>query len=57
VYETLSCDVLQARVEELSRVEHALRADLSSKEQETQRLQQQVGEGARVEFALRNCIP
>ena len=56
MYEALSCDVLQARVEELSRVEHALRADLSFKEQEAQQLQQlqqQVGEGARVEHALR----
>ena len=56
VYEASSCEVLQARVEELSRVEHALRADLSFKEQEAQQLQQlqqQVGEGARVEHALR----
>ena len=52
--------MLQARVEQLSRVEHALRADLSFKEQEAQQLQQlqkqlqkQVGEGARVEHALR----
>ncbi len=56
VYEALSCDVLQARVEELSRVEHALRADLSTKEQEAQRLQQQVGEGARVELSMRYVV-